>query len=143
MLLTILSFFGTLLVLIIAHEVGHFTAAKIAGVKVEEFGIFMRPRLLHFTYKGTVYSLNAIPLGGFVQLAGEVDPDAMTKTGTSKEPVPTEKVSTPSKTGTGDISRKKHPRPHTGAGRRFYNELRFTFVTTGDCPDAAPSGVCR
>ncbi|MFC1949652.1 RIP metalloprotease [Chloroflexota bacterium] len=73
--ITIVSFFAVIIVLILAHELGHFITAKATGVKVEEFGLFYPPRLLSFKRGGTVYSLNAIPLGGFVKMAGEEDPE--------------------------------------------------------------------
>jgi regulator of sigma E protease len=72
--ITIIAFLGVLAVLIIAHELGHLTTAKLAGVTVEEFGIGFPPRLLFFRRGGTIYSLNAIPLGGFVKMVGEEDP---------------------------------------------------------------------
>jgi len=70
----VLSFFIILIVLILAHELGHFTVAKIAKIRVDEFGIFMPPRLFSLKRGETVYSINALPLGGFVRLAGEEDP---------------------------------------------------------------------
>ena len=72
--LTAVSFVGVLLVLVFAHELGHFITAKLSGVKVEEFGIGFPPRLLSFKRGETVYSLNAILLGGFTKLLGEEDP---------------------------------------------------------------------
>ncbi len=63
-------------VLIFVHELGHFILAKRAGVKVEEFGIGFPPRLVAIRRGETVYSLNAIPLGGFVRMLGEEDPSA-------------------------------------------------------------------
>jgi len=72
--ISIVSFFVVIVVLILAHEVGHFITAKATGVKVEEFGLFYPPRLLSIKRGGTIYSLNAIPLGGFVKMAGEEDP---------------------------------------------------------------------
>ncbi len=74
MLITIVAFIGILVVLIIAHELGHFATAKASGVKVEEFGIGFPPRLLSIKKGETLYSLNAIPLGGFTKMAGEEDP---------------------------------------------------------------------
>ena len=74
MLITIVAFLVVLAVLIIAHELGHFTTAKAFGVKVEEFGVGFPPRLLSIKRGETRYSLNAIPLGGFTKMAGEVDP---------------------------------------------------------------------
>ena len=71
---TIIAFIGVLVVLILAHEVGHFITAKASGVKVDEFGLGFPPRLLSVRRGETRYSLNAIPLGGFVKMAGEEDP---------------------------------------------------------------------
>lgn len=70
----ILAFLGVLLVLVLAHELGHFITAKLAGVPVLEFGFGYPPRLFAIRYKGTDYSLNLLPLGGFVKLVGEEDP---------------------------------------------------------------------
>ncbi len=69
---------GTLLFisLVLIHEWGHFTAARKNGVEVEEFGLGFPPRAKVLTKKnGTVYSLNWLPLGGFVKLKGEHDAD--------------------------------------------------------------------
>jgi regulator of sigma E protease len=74
MLLTIVIFLALIAVLILAHEFGHFITARLSGVKVEEFGIGFPPRLLSFKGGETIYSLNAIPLGGFTKMLGEEDP---------------------------------------------------------------------
>jgi regulator of sigma E protease len=61
--------------LIFIHELGHFIAARLLNVEVEEFGIGFPPRAVKlFEHKGTVFSLNWIPLGGFVKPKGENDP---------------------------------------------------------------------
>ena len=73
-LITVIAFLGVLVVLIIAHELGHFFTAKASGVTVEEFGLGFPPRLVSIKRGGTRYSLNAVPLGGFVKMAGEEDP---------------------------------------------------------------------
>ena len=70
-LTTIVVFIAILVVLVLVHEVGHFFAAKRAGITVEEFGIGFPPRIASFTWHGTRYSLNWIPLGGFVRMLGE------------------------------------------------------------------------
>lgn len=71
----VLIFIGAIVLLIIIHELGHFVAAKLFGVEVEEFGLGFPPRALTlFTLGGTIYSLNWIPLGGFVRPKGENDP---------------------------------------------------------------------
>lgn len=74
MFITILSFAGVLGVLIAIHEFGHFITAKRSGVKVLEFAIGFPPRLLRFQRGETLYTLNLIPLGGFVRMLGEEDP---------------------------------------------------------------------
>ena len=74
MLITIISFFAVIVVLILAHELGHFMTAKASGVKVEEFALGFGPRLLSIKRGETVYSLHALPLGGFCKMAGEEDP---------------------------------------------------------------------
>ncbi|HUD05618.1 MAG TPA: M50 family metallopeptidase [Candidatus Saccharimonadales bacterium] len=67
--------------LIVVHEFGHFIMARINGVDVEEFGIFFPPRLWSKKTKtGWTFSLNAIPLGGFVRLKGEHDDDTGKRT---------------------------------------------------------------
>ena len=73
-LIAIVSFFVVILVLVLAHELGHFITAKASGVRVDEFGLGFPPRLLSVRRGETRYSLNAIPLGGFVKMAGEEDP---------------------------------------------------------------------
>jgi regulator of sigma E protease len=71
----IILFLVTLFVAICLHELGHFIAAKRAGVKVEEFGIGLPPPRLFGIKRGeTIYSVNAIPIGAFVKAAGENDP---------------------------------------------------------------------
>ncbi len=89
MLLTIISFIVILSVLVLVHELGHFLAARKFGAKAEEFGLGFPPRLVGW-YKNssgkwktvfgnkevtdavdTVYTLNTIPLGGFVKIKGE------------------------------------------------------------------------
>lgn len=73
-LISIVAFLGIIVVLILAHELGHFITAKACGVRVDEFGLGFPPRLLSVRRGETLYSLNAIPLGGFVKMAGEEDP---------------------------------------------------------------------
>ncbi|MFN2483396.1 MAG: RIP metalloprotease [Candidatus Limnocylindria bacterium] len=68
---TLLAFAGVLFVLILVHELGHFISAKRAGITVQEFGIGFPPRIASVTWHGTRYSVNWIPLGGFVKMLGE------------------------------------------------------------------------
>jgi regulator of sigma E protease len=74
--IAILSFLIILIILVIAHEFSHFITAKSRGVKVNEFGIGFPPRIWGIRRGETIYSINALPLGGFVKLSGEEDPKA-------------------------------------------------------------------
>ena len=71
MILSIILMVVIFSVLVIAHELGHFLAARRGGVKVEEFGIGFPPRLFKIRRGGTIYSINLFPIGGFVRLKGE------------------------------------------------------------------------
>lgn len=84
---TIAIFVGMLVVLVFVHELGHFLVALWMGIRVEEFGIGLPPRAVTlFRYKGVDYTLNWLPLGGFVRFVGDdnvysgaqkpVDPDS-------------------------------------------------------------------
>ncbi|MBI5412038.1 site-2 protease family protein [Candidatus Peregrinibacteria bacterium] len=75
--LSIIAFIVIFSVLILVHEWGHFAAARRSGIQVEEFGIGLPPRAktLFKDKKGTVYSINWIPFGGFVRLRGEDNTD--------------------------------------------------------------------
>lgn len=68
----------------LVHEFGHFYAAKKSGVRVDEFGLGFPPRLWSKEWKGTLYSLNAIPFGGFVKIFGE-NPDQESIAGPDRE----------------------------------------------------------
>ncbi|MFA7050417.1 MAG: RIP metalloprotease RseP [Patescibacteria group bacterium] len=89
MFITIIVFLAVLSILVLFHEFGHFYSAKKLGIKVDEFGLGFPPRIFGF-YKdknnkwkikwgrgkvndcpGVVYSINAIPIGGFVKIKGE------------------------------------------------------------------------
>jgi regulator of sigma E protease len=72
---TIITFFLVLSFLVLIHELGHFTAAKIFKVKVLEFGFGLPPRLFGIKRGETTYSINALPIGGFVRLFGEEEND--------------------------------------------------------------------
>jgi regulator of sigma E protease len=78
-LITVVLFVLVLGVLVIIHEIGHFASARLAGVRVLEFGIGFPPRAKVLRNKGeTLYTLNWLPIGGFVKLEGEdgADPSA-------------------------------------------------------------------
>ncbi len=71
---TVILFFVVISVLIVIHEFGHFIAARLFGVRVEEFALGFPPRIASIVRGETRYSLNAIPIGGYVKLTGEEDP---------------------------------------------------------------------
>jgi regulator of sigma E protease len=75
---TILAFVFVIGVLVFVHELGHFLAARRVGVRVLTFSIGFGPRIFGFTRGGTDYCISAVPLGGFVKMAGETtdSPDA-------------------------------------------------------------------
>lgn len=75
-LVSAIAFLIIFSVIILIHEFGHFYVARKVGIKVEEFGIGIPPRIWGKKIKGTIYSINWIPFGGFVRLYGEdsVDP---------------------------------------------------------------------
>ena len=75
-----------LAVLILVHEAGHYFAARRCGVKVEEFGIGIPPRLFGWTRNGVVWSINAIPFGGFVRVKGEDGANADSDSMNAKRP---------------------------------------------------------
>lgn len=69
--MTVLYLIATIAVLILVHEFGHFLAAKKFGVFVREFGFGLPPKFLWKKIGETIYSLNILPFGGFVRMAGE------------------------------------------------------------------------
>jgi regulator of sigma E protease len=69
--MTVLYFFLILSLLILVHEGGHFLLAKRAGIKIEEFGLGIPPRIWGKKIGETIYSINLFPFGGFVRLLGE------------------------------------------------------------------------
>lgn len=70
-----LLFGGILVFLVVAHEFAHFMTAKLFGIRVLEFGVGFPPRIAGFRRGETEYTINWLPLGGFVRLLGEEDPD--------------------------------------------------------------------
>lgn len=75
MIWSILVFFFVLSLLVIVHEFGHFWVAKKNGIWVEEFGFGLPPRVFGKKIGDTIYSINALPFGGFVRLHGEMTED--------------------------------------------------------------------
>ena len=71
MIVNIIVFLIVLSVLVLAHELGHYWVARWCGIAIEEFGVGYPPRIWHKIRNGITYSINALPLGGFVRLKGE------------------------------------------------------------------------
>ncbi len=71
MILTVVIFLIILAVLVFIHELGHFLAAKISGVRVDEFSLGFPPRIFSKTFGETKYSIGCLPFGGFVKIFGE------------------------------------------------------------------------
>lgn len=69
--MSIVIFIVVLVVLIVAHEFGHFIIAKKSGIRVDEFGVGFPPKLWGKKMGETEYTVNAIPFGGFVKIFGE------------------------------------------------------------------------
>jgi len=69
--MSIILFLIILVALIVVHEFGHFIVAKLAGIRVDEFGIGFPPKLFGIKKGETEYSVNALPIGGFVKIFGE------------------------------------------------------------------------
>lgn len=80
MLVSIITFLLVLSVLVLVHEFGHFIVARKLGIKVEEFGFGLPPRIWGKKVGDTTYSINALPFGGFVRLHGEAEENAQTDT---------------------------------------------------------------
>lgn len=73
MVVTAIIFLAILSFLVFIHEFGHYAVARLIGVKVEEFGFGLPPRIFGKKIGGTTYSINWLAIGGFVRLAGEDD----------------------------------------------------------------------
>ncbi len=85
--MTVIYFIILLGVVIVVHELGHLVFAKIFHVYVREFAVGFGPRLLSHKSKETVYSLRAIPLGGFTAMASEAN-DMIEGQSETDEPIP-------------------------------------------------------
>ncbi|MFH1191523.1 MAG: RIP metalloprotease RseP [Candidatus Omnitrophota bacterium] len=70
-MIAILIFILILSLLIIVHEFGHFIAARLNGVRVEQFSLGFGPRIFKIKKNDTEYSLNLVPLGGYIKMAGD------------------------------------------------------------------------
>lgn len=74
--MSVLIFLGVLFVLVLVHEWGHYITAKLTGMRVDEFGIGFPPKVFGVKRGETEYTINALPIGGFVKIYGE-DADAV------------------------------------------------------------------
>lgn len=82
--MSVLIFLVVLFLLILVHEWGHFIVAKKTGMRVDEFGIGFPPKLFGVKKGETEYTLNALPIGGFVKIWGENYEDALTEDSADK-----------------------------------------------------------
>lgn len=73
MFVTLISFFFVLSLLVVVHELGHYTVAKLGGIGVERFSIGYPPRLWGIKIGETDYCISAVPFGGYVKLHGQDD----------------------------------------------------------------------
>ena len=85
-MLSFIVFIFILSVLVLSHEAGHFFLARFFGIRVEEFGFGLPPRVFSVTRKGIVYSLNLLPFGGFVKIFGEEGEDRADAASFSSKP---------------------------------------------------------
>ncbi|HUD19012.1 MAG TPA: site-2 protease family protein [Patescibacteria group bacterium] len=83
-IITIVVFFIILSILVFVHELGHYTVARLIGVHVEEFGFGLPPRIWGKKIGKTIYSINWLPIGGFVKLSGEDDDPPSAKASAGK-----------------------------------------------------------
>ena len=95
-LIKILQLLLSLSILVIFHEFGHFIAAKAFKTRVEKFYLFFNPwfSIFKFNYKGTVYGMGWLPLGGYVKISGMID-ESMDKEQMKQAPQPWEFRSKP------------------------------------------------
>lgn len=77
-MLSLVAFLAVLSVLVLVHEFGHFIVAKRSGIRVEKFSFGFGPKLVGITRGGTEYLISAIPLGGYVKMAGDEPGESLT-----------------------------------------------------------------
>ena len=77
-MLSLIYFLVVLGVLVIVHEFGHFIIAKILAVRVEKFSIGFGPKICSFKKGDTEYLISAIPLGGYIKMAGDEPGETIT-----------------------------------------------------------------
>ncbi|MEI8061526.1 MAG: M50 family metallopeptidase [Candidatus Berkelbacteria bacterium] len=84
--LTIIIFILILGLLVFVHEAGHFIAAKLSKIKVEEFAFGFPPKIWSIKKGETVYAINAIPIGGYVKMLGEAEESQSKRSFSKKSP---------------------------------------------------------
>lgn len=123
--LVILAFF------IVFHELGHFLVARACGVKVEVFSLGFGKKLLSFEYKGTLYALSAIPLGGYVQLKGQqeafIESSATSEVRESKQPLDSKQGSVCARSA---AARGSAPSPDTKFVQQTCNKIIESSATS-------------
>jgi regulator of sigma E protease len=82
--ITAILFIFILSILVLVHEAGHFFAAKKAGMRVDEFGLGLPPKIWSWKSGETEFSLNALPIGGFVRIYGETPDGVSIREGTDQ-----------------------------------------------------------
>jgi len=82
---TFIAFVLTLGIVIIIHELGHFTVCKLTGIYVKTFSIGFGPKILRRRFGETEYALSVVPFGGYVKMAGEGVMEEIQDTGTGEE----------------------------------------------------------
>ncbi|MBP3683193.1 MAG: site-2 protease family protein, partial [Rikenellaceae bacterium] len=95
-LIKVVQFFMSLSLLVIIHELGHFLAARMFGIRVEKFYLFFDPwfSIFKFRHGQTEYGMGWLPLGGYVKIAGMID-ESMDTEQMAAEPQPDEFRSKP------------------------------------------------
>jgi|SRR3989339_1629269 len=121
--MSILFFIAILALLILSHELGHFIFAKLKGVKVEEFGFGFPPRLLSFKKGETIYSLNLLPLGGFVKIFGENGPSTSSRQARGTRPTSDVGVNE-----TSDVGRAFYSKPASSKALILSAGVIFNFL---------------
>ena len=114
-------------VCVVIHEYGHYSVAKHYGVSVPAFAIGMGPKIFKWMRRGTEFSIRAFPIGGFVQLAGEVPQDTLFRIGEqiAYELGPTGKLKV-----IADPRDLPHANVATLRGLDLYNRLEMTLETS-------------
>lgn len=85
-IITIILFIFILGLLVFVHELGHFLAAKLSNIKVEEFAFGFPPKIWSKKKGETIYAINAIPIGGYVKMLGESEESQSSRSFSKKKP---------------------------------------------------------